>query len=82
MNQLSFTTEKLNESKPIICKLLKGLYGLKQAGRIWNRRITKPLKQMGLTQFHYDPCLFYATNTDGSFFYLLIYVDDIITVTN
>ena len=82
LNHLQFTDSPLDETKPPIFKLNKGLYGLKQAGRIWNKRITSMLKDVGLNQSHYDPCLFYNDPDDGYFFYLLIYVDDIITVTN
>lgn len=30
-----------------ICKLVKGLYGLKQAGRVWNKEISGMLNKMG-----------------------------------
>ena len=31
----------------LVCKLLKGLYGLKQAGRCWNRTLDKFLTDFG-----------------------------------
>jgi hypothetical protein len=62
--------------------LQKGLYGLKQAGRIWNKKITKILLESGLKQSHYDPCIFFKATSDGKFMYLLLYVDDILTYTN
>jgi Reverse transcriptase (RNA-dependent DNA polymerase) len=30
-----------------VCRLLKGLYGLKQSARVWNQRLTSELKRMG-----------------------------------
>jgi hypothetical protein len=31
-----------------LCRLKKGLYGLKQSARIWNQRIAKELKESGM----------------------------------
>jgi hypothetical protein len=31
-----------------VCRLKKGLYGLKQSARIWNQRIAKELKESGM----------------------------------
>ena len=34
----------------LVCKLLNGLYGLKQAGRCWNRTLDMFLTEFGLTR--------------------------------
>jgi hypothetical protein len=60
-----------------VCKLVKSLYGLKQASRKWYERLTSLLLQEGYTQAYSDHSVF-TLNTDSSFTTLLIYVDDII----
>ena len=32
-----------------VCRLKKGLYGLKQSARVWNQRIRSELKKAGLS---------------------------------
>ena len=39
-------------------RLLKGLYGLKAAGRLWNITIDAKLKKLGFRQSRNDPCLY------------------------
>jgi hypothetical protein len=39
---------KYGNGKTHVLKLLKNLYGQKQAGRVWNQHLTKGLKQLGL----------------------------------
>ena len=62
-----------------VCMLIKSLYGLKSAGRLWNETIDKWFKDMGYKQSTYDPCLYYYKNGDR-FIYVALYVDDCIYV--
>jgi hypothetical protein len=57
------------------CKLVKSLYGLKQASRAWYERLRGELLGLGLQGADEDPSLFY-TNDRGVF--LLVYVDDML----
>jgi hypothetical protein len=41
-----------------VCKLLKTMYGLKQAGYEWNRQLDMKLKKYGYTQLKSDPCVY------------------------
>ena len=64
-----------------VCRLLKSLYGLKQASRQWYSKLTSALLQYGFTQSAADHTLFlHKTNT--SFTALLVYVDDIIIASD
>lgn len=59
------------------CLLKKSLYGLKQAGRQWNIRFDKKLKDMGLEQSLNEPCL-YMRHKDGKHLFVLVFVDDVL----
>jgi hypothetical protein len=54
---------------------LRSLYGLKQAGRNWNKLLHEFLTLLGFTQSLADPCLYTHFQRRIS---LLLYVDDII----
>eukprot|EP00158_Paraphelidium_tribonemae_P003283 Partr_v1_DN26022_c0_g1_i2_m345 putative retrotransposon Tto1 - Nicotiana tabacumSimilarity to retrotransposon Tto1 -Nicotiana tabacumSimilarity to reverse transcriptase pol - Volvox carteri len=64
-----------------VAKLRKGLYGLKQAGRIWNQKLVDILTRANLRQSSYDHCLFYHT-TGMKLTLIAVYVDDILSLHN
>ncbi|GAU22921.1 hypothetical protein TSUD_326940 [Trifolium subterraneum] len=69
-------------SKPNqVCKLLKSLYGLKQASRKWYERLTGLLVQQSYSQSSSDHSLF-TLQHGHHFTALLVYVDDIILAGN
>jgi len=57
-----------------IYKVVGNLYGLKQAGRVWNQIFSNDLEQFGLKASRLDPCLFYKSGKSPMF--LLLHVDD------
>ena len=67
--------------RPVVLKLNKSLYGLKQAGRVWNKLLVKSLLAWGFKQSTIDICLF-TLAVAHSIIWLLVWVDDIIIVDN
>ncbi|GMF46392.1 unnamed protein product [Phytophthora fragariaefolia] len=59
--------------------LLKGLYGLKQSGKLWNDMIDAFLKAEGFTSSKVDPCIYFM-HRDGNLCVLGLYVDDVLVV--
>ena len=59
--------------------LIKSIYGLKQAPRIWYHTLVQALHSLGFKELITDSCVFKHTTSNC---YLLVFVDDIICVTN
>jgi hypothetical protein len=64
-----------------VCKLVKSLYGLKQASRKWYEKLTSILVSHHYKQAPSDHSLF-IKQTSTSFTILLVYVDDILLAGN
>ena len=58
-----------------VLRLKKSIYGLKQAGRNWNRTLHSKLTSLGFERTDADPCLYKLKDQEV---YLLLYVDDLI----
>ena len=54
-------------------KLLRNVYGQKQAGRVWNRYMDQGMREIGFKPSAFDPCLYYR----GPIVFL-VYIDDCI----
>ncbi|KAJ9557826.1 hypothetical protein OSB04_012440 [Centaurea solstitialis] len=64
-----------------VCKLLKSIYGLKQASRSWNLYFDERIKEFGFTKSEFEPCVY--TKFSGSIVtFLVLYVDDILLIGN
>ena len=64
-----------------VCHLLKSIYGLRQAPRIWFNHFKTSLVAFGFTQSDVDPCLFIYKH-ESSVIYGLLWVDDLVLMTN
>jgi hypothetical protein len=64
-------------SKDYVLKLLKNIYGQKQAGRAWNSFLVDKLNSLGYTASLIDDCVFFH----GDIIFM-VYVDDGIFLGN
>lgn len=62
-----------------VCRLTKSLYGLKQALRQWNHKLTEALVNLKFKQSQYDYSLFIDKSTTGICI-VLVYVDDMLII--
>ena len=58
-------------------RLVKSIYGLKQSGELWNKRLHGILTDAGFTRTISDPCVYVRIQGDRRM-YLAVYVDDIL----
>jgi len=65
----------------LVCKLLRSLYGLRQAGREWAALFSAFLLQWGFTRSVIDVCL-YTYSAGDDILWVLVYVDDALIVDN
>jgi len=64
-----------------VCKLIRTIYGLRQAGNVWNREFNAAMKEIGFIQLKSDPCC-YIRRQGEDFEMLLVWVDDIISIAS
>ena len=62
----------------LVCKLKRSLYGLKQSPRQWYKQFDSYMIQIGYSRCEYDCCVYVKCLDDGSFIFLLLYVDDML----
>ncbi|KAJ3504791.1 hypothetical protein NLJ89_g7753 [Agrocybe chaxingu] len=64
-----------------VCRLKRSLYGLKQAGNVWNKELDSSLAELGFIRLKSDNCCYLREDDDG-FDILLVWVDDILAITS
>ncbi|XP_057730454.1 uncharacterized mitochondrial protein AtMg00810-like [Arachis stenosperma] len=67
----------LDEQQGMVCKLQKSLYGLRQASRQWNLKLTATLITLGYKKSVSDHSLFTKITASGITI-ILVYVDDLV----
>eukprot|EP00903_Cladosiphon_okamuranus_P017943 g16510.t1 len=63
--------------QPLVWKLKKSLYGLRQSPSVWNLTMDKDLRRKGYTPTASDPCV-YTKGSGNSYVMLTLFVDDIL----
>jgi hypothetical protein len=66
----------------LVCHLKKSLYGLKQAPRQWYKRFDSFMLAQNYSRSNYDHCIYFKQFSNGSFVYLLLYVDDMLIASH
>ncbi|KAI3505809.1 hypothetical protein L1887_28094 [Cichorium endivia] len=64
-----------------VCKLVKSIYGLKQASRSWNLCFDEKIKEFGFSRSEDEPCI-YVRASGSVVVFLVLYVDDILLIGN
>ena len=65
----------------LVCKLLRTIYGLKQASRRWNIRFDETIKEFDFIKNIDEPCV-YKKVSGSAVTFLVLYVDDILLIGN
>ncbi|KAG8472564.1 hypothetical protein CXB51_034519 [Gossypium anomalum] len=76
MQQLEGFT--ISEKEDYVCLLKKSFYGLKQSPKQWYKRFDSFMTSHDFKRSSFDSCVYFKKNRDGSFVYLLLYVDDML----
>ena len=62
-----------------VCKLVKSIYGLKQASRSWNLCFHERIKEYGLSRSPDESCV-YVKASGSVVVFPVLYVDDILLI--
>ena len=66
----------------LVCKLNKGLYGLKQSGRVWHQTLRLEMEKLGFKHGDADPTVFFRFGNNKSVEIAGWYVDDGLLASN
>lgn len=61
--------------------LVKGLYGMKQAGRIWNRTVNEKMLSWGFKRLECESCIYFRSTDQGTIIAAL-HVDDFLSIAS
>ncbi|SGY91389.1 BQ5605_C038g11662 [Microbotryum silenes-dioicae] len=64
-----------------VLRLRRSIYGLKQAGHIWNRHIDTSLRNLGYKATGTDHCIYSRIDDQQRPHYIALYVDDLLIVS-
>ncbi|SGY55118.1 BQ5605_C006g03971 [Microbotryum silenes-dioicae] len=64
-----------------VLRLRRSIYGLKQAGQIWNRHIDASLRDLGYTATGTNHCIYSRLDDRQRPHYIALYVDDLLMIS-
>lgn len=64
-----------------VCRLRRPIYGMKQAGRIWNKTLDDVMKDLGFLRLKCEACLYYR-KTDRGIVITGVHVDDFLSIAS
>ena len=69
---------------PMLCQLIRSIYGLKQSGACWETRLRDELHKIGFENCVADPCIYRINDQEDANkeMFLLVYVDDLCMATS
>ena len=70
-----------NDSKQLVCRLKRSIYGLKQASRQWYQKFDQVITSFGFKENTIDQCI-YLKFSGSKFIILVLYVDDILLASS
>ncbi|QRW21846.1 Retrovirus-related Pol polyprotein from transposon TNT 1-94 [Rhizoctonia solani] len=65
------------EHQGLYLKLVKSLYGLKQAGRVWYKCLSSALIELGFVRFNSNNCVFMRQRNNTGLIILAVHVDNL-----
>ena len=71
----------IGDSKSMVCKVKKSLYGLKQSACQWYHKFHRIISSFGFAINLVDECI-YNKFSGSKYIFLVLHVDDILLVTN
>lgn len=80
MSQPKGFVVKRHEHK--VCKLVKSLYGFKQALQAWYEKLTEHLLKLNFKHYDLDDATFFVKKVGKTVVYLVVYVDDLLMTRN
>jgi hypothetical protein len=72
--------EGVNVGSGVVLRLIKALYGMKQAPREWNSNISTFIISQGFRQLKKDTCVFVKTSKTGRRIMIGLFVDDMLVI--
>ena len=72
---ICMTIPSFHGNPELLVELKKSLYGFKQAGYLWNQKLDKALKAVGLMPTTADPCVYHYEQDEDKVI-VAIHVDD------
>ena len=66
----------------MVCKLNKGVYGLKQSGRVWHETLKREMEGIGFKAGEADSTIFFRSRKEGTIEMAGWYVDDGLLASN